>query len=293
MDVDLSALRAQAFNYLFDAVVVTDAAGIVIDWNCGSQQLYGYRKEDIIGQPVSLLHVPEDSASITDLVISSVEQHGKWTGEIRFLHKDGSIGWVESMCVPLFDNNQQFIGALGINRDITKRIEDAQQLLNLACYDQLTQIPNRHLLMDRVKHSIERCKRLSTKFSLFYLDLDDFKKINDTYGHCNGDKVLIETVARLNEVIRESDTLARMGGDEFVLLLEDIEDNNDNSHMADLLISALDKQFTIDEQKILLNCSVGIATFPDSGDDFDTLIKAADFAMYKSKRQGGATYRFG
>ncbi|WP_153916612.1 sensor domain-containing diguanylate cyclase [Shewanella sp. TC10] len=293
MDVDLSALRAQAFNYLFDAVVVTDAAGIVIDWNCGSQALYGYSKEDIIGQPVSLLHVPEDSASITDLVISSVEQHGKWTGEIRFLHKDGSIGWVESMCVPLFDDNQEFIGALGINRDITKRVEDAQRMLNLACYDQLTQIPNRYLLMDRVKQAIERCKRMNTKFSLFYMDLDEFKKINDTYGHCHGDAVLIEAVARLRKAIRDSDTLARMGGDEFVLLLEDITDNNDISHMADILIGALDKPFTVAEQNVLLNCSIGIATFPESGDDFDTLIKAADLAMYKSKRQGGATYRFG
>lgn len=293
MDVNLSALRAQAFNYLFDSVVVTDTTGIIIDWNCGSQQLYGYSKDEILGQSVSILHVPEDSASITELVISSVEQHGKWTGEIRFLHKDGTIGWVESMCVPLFDDEQQFIGALGINRDITKRVEDAQRVLNLACYDQLTQIPNRYLLMDRVKQTIERCKRMNTKFSLFYMDLDDFKNINDTYGHCQGDSVLIEAVTRLHKVIRESDTLARIGGDEFVLLLEDITDNNDISRMADILISALDKPFTINAQPVLLNCSIGIATFPDSGDDFDTLIKTADFAMYKSKRQGGATYRFG
>ncbi|WP_144210985.1 diguanylate cyclase domain-containing protein [Shewanella donghaensis] len=292
MDFDLSALRAQAFNYLFDAVVVTDAEGIIRDWNTGSESLYGYSKEEVIGHNVNILHAPEDIESITAMVIAAVEEHGKWTGEVRFKHKDGTIGWVESMCIPLFDDQQQFVGALGINRDITARVEDSQRLLNIAFYDQLTKIPNRYLLIDRVTQYIERAKRNCSQFCLFYIDLDDFKKVNDTLGHCEGDKVLIETVKRLNTAIRDSDTLARIGGDEFVLILENLNDNNDISAMADIIIASLDKPFQLGEHSALVNCSIGIATYPNSGDNFDMLIKSADFAMYKSKRQGGATYRF-
>ena len=292
MDFDLSTLRAQAFDYLFDSVVVTDAQGIVIDWNMGSESLYGYKKEEILGQNVHILHVPEDVESVTAMVIAAVEEHGKWTGEVRYKHRNGTIGWVESMCIPLFDDQQQFVGALGINRDITNRVEDAQRLLNLACFDQLTKIPNRYLLMDRVTQYIDRAKRNDNHFCLFYIDLDDFKKVNDTLGHCEGDKVLIETVERLNFVIKDSDTLARIGGDEFVLIFEGANDNNDISAMADIVIAALDKPFQLGEHSVFINCSIGIATYPNSGKSYDQLIKSADFAMYKSKRQGGATYRF-
>jgi len=121
MDSDILKQRARAFDYLFDSVVVTDLRGIIIDWNTGSETLYGYSKEEAIGQPVNILHVPDDSEQITSEVILAVEKFGKWSGEIRMLHKDGCIGWVESMCVPFYDENDQMVGALGINRDITDR----------------------------------------------------------------------------------------------------------------------------------------------------------------------------
>jgi len=127
MDSNTLKQRAIAFNYLFDAVVVTDAQGIITDWNKGSENLYGYSKEELIGKPVSILHVPEDVDHVTSEVIASVEKYGRWSGEVRMLHKDGHIGWIESMCVPIMDNNNQMVGALGINRDITKskNIENA------------------------------------------------------------------------------------------------------------------------------------------------------------------------
>nr|3LYX_A Chain A, Sensory box/GGDEF domain protein [Colwellia psychrerythraea 34H]3LYX_B Chain B, Sensory box/GGDEF domain protein [Colwellia psychrerythraea 34H] len=121
MNVDILKQRAKAFDYVFDAIVVTDLQGFIIDWNKGSETLYGYSKEQAIGQPVNMLHVPGDTEHITSEVISAVENQGKWTGEIRMLHKDGHIGWIESMCVPIYGENYQMVGALGINRDITKR----------------------------------------------------------------------------------------------------------------------------------------------------------------------------
>lgn len=119
--------RALAFDYLYDAVVVTDLEGVIIDWNKGSETLYGYSKEEAIGKPVGILHVPEDLDHVTKDVLDGIMRDGKWNGEVRMLRKDGTIGWIESMCVPLLDEQNQAIGALGINRDITQRIEQEKQ----------------------------------------------------------------------------------------------------------------------------------------------------------------------
>ncbi|MBB1441423.1 PAS domain-containing protein, partial [Shewanella sp. SG41-4] len=112
MKSDIFKQRAKAFDYLFDALVVTDMQGIIADWNKGSEILYGYTREEAVGQPVNILHVPEDIEQISSEVISAVEKYGKWTGEVRMLHKNGDIGWVESICVPIYDSNNQMIGAL-------------------------------------------------------------------------------------------------------------------------------------------------------------------------------------
>lgn len=125
---ELLAQRANAFDYLFDAVVVIDQQGIITDWNTGSEVLYGYPKEEAVGSHVNILHVPEDVERITSEVMKALGLHGKWTGEIKMLRKNGDRGWVESVCVPLFDSNNEMNGALGINRDITKRVEGERLL---------------------------------------------------------------------------------------------------------------------------------------------------------------------
>ena len=204
MKSDILKQRAKAFDYLFDAVVVTDLQGIITDWNKGSEALYGYSKEEAIGQPVNILHMPEDTDHITSEVISAVEKFGKWTGEVRTLHKNGDIGWIESICVPIYDSNNQMIGALGINRDITVRIKETERLEHLAHYDHLTKIPNRYLLLDRLQHLIAQSERNKNTFALLYIDLDKFKTINDTKGHTFGDQVLFETALRLKQSIRNS-----------------------------------------------------------------------------------------
>jgi len=292
MDLEILKQRARAFDHLFDAVVVTDLEGIIIDWNNGSEALYGYSKEEAIGQPVCMLHVPEDIEHITAEVIEAVGKDGKWTGEVRMLHKDGQIGWIESMCVPIMDDNEQMIGALGINRDITDRIAEAEHLNHLAHYDQLTQIPNRYLLLDRIAHLIEQAERKDNEFALLYIDLDNFKQINDTKGHVFGDRILKEVANCLKQSIRNADTVARIGGDEFVILLEDITDNNDISMIAKVLVDELHKPFTINQQDYGISGSIGIATYPTDGRTTDELLAAADKAMYKAKETGKDTFVF-
>jgi diguanylate cyclase (GGDEF)-like protein/PAS domain S-box-containing protein len=290
MDTNILNQRAKAFDYLFDAIVVTDLDGIITDWNKGSEALYGYSKEEAIGQPVNILHVPEDTEHITSEVISAVENFGKWTGEVRMLHKNGDIGWIESMCVPIYDSNNQMVGALGINRNITDRIKETERLEHLAHYDHLTKIPNRYLLLDRLQHLIAQSERNKNTFALLYIDLDKFKTINDTKGHAFGDQVLIETALRLKESIRNSDTVARIGGDEFVLLLENIPNKNDVSTMVETVSKTLNKAYIINNDKVEVNCSVGVAIYPDDGTTTDTLLATADKAMYKGKHKRHDTY---
>lgn len=284
MNLEIIKQRAKAFDYLFDAVVVTDLQGVITDWNTGSEALYGYSKEEAIGQVVSILHVPEDTDHITAEVISAVERFGKWTGEVRMLHKNGHIGWIESMCVPIFDSNNQMVGALGINRDITDRMNETKRLEHLAHYDYLTKIPNRFLLIDRVEHLIAQSERNNNIFALLFIDVDRFKMINDTRGHAFGDQVLIETSLRLKQSIRNSDTVARIGGDEFVVLLENVASESVVSTMVESLTEALHRPFVIDNAPFEVRCSVGVSIYPSEGATSDALLAMADKAMYRIKQ---------
>jgi len=292
MDENILKQRARAFDYLFDAIVVTDLEGKIIDWNKGSETLYGYSREEVIGQSVSILHVPEDIEHVTAEVISSVQKFGKWSGEVRSLHKDGHIGWIESICVPIFDDDNKMTGALGINRDISARKNEAEHLNHLAHYDPLTDIPNRHLLLDRIAHLSAQSDRNKAAFALLYIDLDKFKDINDTHGHLIGDHILKDTAQRLSQCIRQSDTIARIGGDEFVILLEGIITRENISMMAQKFIEQFNQPFEENNKLFNLSCSIGIATYPQDGLEAETLLIAADKAMYKAKQKGRGCYEF-
>jgi len=292
MDKNILKQRAIAFDYLFDALVVTDLQGTIIDWNKGSENLYGYSSEEAIGKDVSMLHVPEDIAHVTAEVLSDVEKFGKWSGEVRMLHKDGHIGWIESMCVPIFNDENQMTGALGINRDISERKAEAERLAHLAHYDQLTNIPNRYLLLERIAHLCAQHARNEIKFALLYIDLDKFKTINDTRGHLLGDKILTETALRLSQAIRQSDTIARIGGDEFIVILEGLHEENVITNLAKKLNHIISEDFIIDNEVFNISCSIGIAIHPNDGNNADTLLVAADKAMYKAKNKSRNCYAF-
>lgn len=262
-------------------MVVTDARGIIPDWNNGSENLYGYSKKEVIGKSVDILHVSEDVEHITAEVIAAVEKHGKWTGEVRMLHKDGHVGWVEFMCVPIIGDSKKMVGALGVNRGVTDRINKVEQLEYLAHYDQLTKIPNRYLLFDRIKHLISRSKRDKKSFTLLYIDLNNF---NDARGHAFGDQILIEVVSRLKQTIRDSDTIARVGDDEFVILLENTSDKDEVTKIVEVLTNPTNKQLIINNEELKISCSIGVAIYPENGTTTDALLAVADKAMYKCKQ---------
>ena len=284
MDNKILEQRARAFDHLFDAVVVTDMQGIMIDWNAGSEALYGYSKEEALGQPVSILHVPEDTDKIVAEVLDAVQKEGKWTGEIRMLHKNGGIGWIESMVVPLLDDDGNMTGALGINRDISARVQNEERMARLAHYDQLTDLPNRYLLIDRLKQLIVHAGRNNTQFALLFIDLDKFKSINDEAGHAIGDLALKEVTRRFAEVFRASDTVARFGGDEFVILLEELNQRDDATQVAEQIMAELHRPCSIQGHNISLAASIGTAVFAEDGTTADELLNFADKAMYRVKK---------
>ena len=285
LEIDQLKLRAKAFDHLFDAVVVTDAQGIITDWNIGSEKLYGYTESEAIGQSVSMLHVPEDTDHITAEVLAAVAQKGEWTGEVRMLKKDGSIGWIESMCIPIMDDNNEMIGALGINRDISKRVYETEQLRYHARFDHLTNIPNRYSLIDRIDHLINQYDRNQNAFSLLFFDLDKFKQINDTHGHTFGDLVLKEVAARISKCIRKTDMVARLGGDEFILLFENTYKKKDIEATIKHLTSDLARDMNLEGKTLNINCSIGFAIFPNDGTTSDELLAHADAGMYSSKQK--------
>ncbi len=184
------------------------------------------------------------------------------------------------------------VAALGINRDITERIKEAERLQHLAHYDHLTGIPNRYLFLDRVTHLITQSQRNKNKFALLYIDLDKFKAINDAKGHEVGDRLLQEAALRLEQCLRCSDTIARIGGDGFAHVLENLSSKEEITQMAEALIKTLERPFVFDDEEWYISCSIGIAIYPDDGKTTDDLLSAADAAMYKAKHKGRATYAF-
>ena len=307
MENNLFHQRARAFDYLYDAVVVTDLQGIVTDWNIGAEKLYGYTRNEIIGKPVSILHAPEDVERITAEVFAAIERQGYWTGEIKKVAKGQSIGWIESSVIPIFDEQNQPIGALGINRDITQRREIQQELLvaneNLksqlqeieilqeklreqATLDPLTGLYNRRYLIDMMQREMARAKREDIPISVAIMDLDHFKDINDTFGHKGGDAVL-EAMAKLFlSHVRASDIVCRYGGEEFVFLMPGASIDIAAERMEDLRKLIEEKSIIHNDKAIPVTASIGVASYPIHGDNDEALLLEADNMLYNSKRNG-------
>jgi diguanylate cyclase (GGDEF)-like protein len=173
-----------------------------------------------------------------------------------------------------------------------ERKQTEQHLTRLAHYDSLTDIPNRILFRDRLEHAVNLAERDHTRFTLMFIDLNGFKQVNDNFGHDAGDAIIRICAERLNSCLRRSDSVARMGGDEFTLLLQNIANSTDVAHIAEKVISAVQQPADINGHEVVVGCSIGIAIYPEAGRDADTLLKHADMAMYKAKQLSGSNYRF-
>jgi len=208
----------------------------------------------------------------------------------QFRHKDGSTRWIEVSENPIFDSNGIVIGVEGVMHDVTELKEHQKKLEEIAHYDLLTGLPNRILLTDRLSQAIASATRREKKLAVIFIDLDGFKLVNDTYGHEVGDELLRLVSSEMKSLLREEDTLARIGGDEFVGIITNLENIQESQLVLDRLIVSASSVFTIGDARIHVSASMGVAYYPEDGAEADTLVRRADQAMYHAKQSGKNKY---
>jgi len=200
---------------------------------------------------------------------------------------NGRTNWTLTTKLPILDESGNVIGLVGITREINEIRQAEVALQHLATHDTLTDLPNRFLMFDRFSQLLSRAKRSGTTFAILYMDIDRFKDVNDAHGHEFGDLLLRAVAQRLTKSVRQSDTVARIGGDEFVILLETVHQIRDAETVALKVQRALARSFTLERHRVKVTVSIGISLYPENGGETGTLLRAADYAMYLAKREGG------
>ncbi len=258
------------------------------------ESLRGYTAKEVIAQPLESALTPESAQRAQNVLADSI---ARWQAgdrsnlprvtEIDQPHKDGHIIQTEVVTTLHADSDGNIVSVLGVTRNITERKRAEEAIRQLAFYDPLTQLPNRRLLQDRIPQQIARARREQTRIALLFIDLDKFKPVNDDYGHEVGDFLLKSVAHRLRRHLRESDTVARIGGDEFVALLADLQRIDDAVSTAEKICEELQKPFvTTSGISLNISSSIGVAIYPDDGDNDQDLLRIADEAMYHAKRTG-------
>ncbi len=284
-------LAQQVISASRDGIMVTDAKGIIQSVNPAFTRITGYTAQEAIGNTPALLKSGRHDANFYHEMWNSVAQQGHWAGEVWNRRKNGEI-YPEWLSINAIYNEAGEITKLAaILSDITDRKKSEEQIKNLAYYDVLTGLPNRRLFNDRLNIAIANAHRHDHLLALVFVDLDLFKRINDTLGHSAGDKLLVEVGRRISSQLREGDTAARMGGDEFTLLLQEIDDPDSAVNIAHRIINAISQPFTIDNNTLYVTASIGISIYPNDGNNSETLIRNADTAMYRAKDDGRNSYQ--
>jgi diguanylate cyclase (GGDEF)-like protein/PAS domain S-box-containing protein len=287
--------QASLLDKAKDAIVVSGIDNLVHFWNKGAERLYGWTQEEAIGRSIEDL-VYDDPAAFREAT-RSVLEYGEWRGEITERRKDGSIVTIEANWTLARNDDGQPQSILAIKTDITQRKAAENEIQNLAFYDPLTNLPNRRLLVDRLRHALSSSARSRCSGALLFIDLDNFKTLNDTFGHDQGDLLLQQVAVRLSACVRDSDTVARLGGDEFVVLLENLSESRheaaiDAKNLGEKILAALNDPFLLAGYKHYSTPSIGVTLFNDQQDNVGDLLKRADLAMYQAKAAGRNTLRF-
>ncbi len=282
------------------SVVIMDTRGIIEYVNAKFEEVSGYTPQEVIGKKHSILKNGDKSGEEYVQMWKRLEAGKEWRGVFHNKRKDGSLYWESAHISPVRGEDGEVAYFIGVNEDITKRRRDEAQILYQANYDLLTGLPNRTLLMERLRQNVLQAHRSHMEFAVLFIDLDRFKAVNDLYGHVVGDELMKAAASRLHAEFRETDTVARFGGDEFVVILQGVSSADVVAVIARKIIDILSQPFTLGERKISIGASVGITLFPDDVDagDRDTdsvvgaLLSNADMAMYQAKAAGRNHYQF-
>ncbi|MEJ2590409.1 MAG: EAL domain-containing protein, partial [Candidatus Thiodiazotropha sp.] len=303
---ELSAEVVQRRSAETQLRLVLDGANLGFwDWNyqTGEQwvndrwlEILGLGRHDLnndAGDFLDRVH-PDDRQKTRKIIDQHIHDDHPYVVEFRMRHRDGLWLWVQASGAvvshdPVSKEPTRLCGTL---QDITERRKQEEHILRQAHFDSLTELPNRFLALDRLSQLVNDARRNKERVAVLFLDLDDFKKINDTLGHETGDKLLKEAASRLQSVVRSGDTVGRLGGDEFIILLGGLTQATDAQPVAEALLDKFTEAFAIDSRDLVLTASIGISLFPDDGENLSTLLRNADSAMYHSKEQGRNTYSY-
>lgn len=269
-----------------EGMVITDPQGVVLRVNAAFTRITGYTPDDAVGRTMRLLHSGRHPPEFYKSMWRTIANNGSWQGEIWDRRKNQEIypEWLSITAVK--GESGKITHYVGTFTDITDKKAAEDAIRHLAFYDALTELPNRMLLNDRLQQALVAAKRDDGRLALLFLDLDKFKPINDTYGHDVGDQLLKEAARRILACVRESDTVARIGGDEFIVLLRAVEDKHDAIGVAEKIRATLGRTFALKEHRLEVSSSIGIALYPAHGSDAFALAKNADVAMYQAKNAG-------
>ena len=271
-----------------DGMIVTDADRVILRVNSAFTQITGYSAEEAIGQNPRMLRSDRHDESFYAAMWEAIERTGAWHGEIWHQRKSGDVYPEQLTITAVKTAVGQITHYVATLRDITERKPLEEEVQQLAYYDSLTRLPNRRLFNDRLSQTLARAKRAQSRMALMFIDLDEFKPINDQYGHEAGDWVLEAVARRIERCLRASDTVARVGGDEFLVLLPDIQTGGDSLAVAEKIRLELEKPFVTPSQLSLrASSSIGIAIYPDHANTEEDLLRVGDRAMYQAKSAGG------
>ena len=286
MPVDLQALYPKLIHLMLDTVFVVDRDNQIAFVSDACETLLGYRADEMIGTPITGYMHPDDLAATRASIVRVMNGQPHVDFRNRYVRKDGAI--VHILWAAFWSEE---VGArIGVARDVTALWQAEQELRFLAHHDPLTQLTNRSLFNDRLDAALHAAHRHQSTLALLFLDINDFKQINDIHGHAAGDRVLCTVARRLQACVRETDTVARMGGDEFTVLLTDIQSPDAVAHKVAQILAVMAEPLGAEFGAIdMPSCSIGVACYPADGQDADTLLSHADGEMYRVKRHRSAT----
>jgi diguanylate cyclase (GGDEF)-like protein/PAS domain S-box-containing protein len=271
---------------------VTDPEARIISTNQAFTQVTGYSLQDVLGKDPSFQKSGVHDAAFYDEMWRVLKSRGQWQGEIWNRRKNGELYPAWENITEVKDDSGQVINYISVFSDITVLKETEKKLAHLAHHDPLTGLTNRLMFTANLAQAIERAQRHKQKLALLFLDLDRFKFVNDTYGHAAGDQVLQAVADRLKQSVRAQDMISRLGGDEFIILLEEISDSGDTAVLAQKIIDAISLPIDWQDQQLFVSASVGISIYPDDATDAEQLAKLGDEAMYRAKHGGRDRYVF-
>ncbi|WP_232787792.1 GGDEF and EAL domain-containing protein [Paraglaciecola sp. MB-3u-78] len=282
---------ASVFSHAHEGIMITDATATITEVNDTFTQITGYSQEEVLGENPRMLQSGRHSTHFYAEMWATLLTQDHWSGEVWNRRKNGDV-YPEMLTISAVKNAAGFVQHyVSLCTDITTMKVYQGQLEHVAHYDVLTNLPNRVLLADRLSHAMAQCQRHEQSLAVAFMDLDGFKEVNDNYGHNVGDDLLIAVSQRMKAALREGDTLARIGGDEFIAVMVDLEDIEESTPILERLLQAASDTVTIGNDVMQVSASIGVTLYPQDGSDADQLMRHADQAMYGAKQAGKNRYR--